>query len=67
MDLTIFLIIFVLIFFAMVPISLVVEFLRPKPHEQDKLVWAEDIQIQHAVINDTKSRYIKKRNEVMWK
>lgn len=59
MSLSTFLIIFVIAFIAMVPISLVVEALRPKPSEPSKLYWAEDIPIQYADLDGTRVRYIK--------
>ena len=59
MNLTALLIIFFLLFFAMIPISILVESMRPQTKEPEKLAWDKEIVIQHLDINGQKIRFIK--------
>ncbi|MFT7460661.1 MAG: pimeloyl-ACP methyl ester carboxylesterase [Planctomycetota bacterium] len=59
MSLSNFLIIFVIVFFAMVPISMLVEKIRPRPRKPEKLPWAEDIALHYFDVDGVNIRYIK--------
>jgi len=56
---TTFLITFIVIFFALVPISMLVESMRKKPVAPTSLEWAPDISIQYINIDGINTRYIK--------
>lgn len=59
MTLSTFLTVFIIVFIAMVPLSLIVETLRPKPKKPDEINWGKDIPIQYIDLDGTKVRYIK--------
>ena len=62
MTLSTFLTVFIIVFIAMVPLSLIVETLRPKPKKPDEINWGKDIPIQYIDLDGTKVRYIKVGN-----
>lgn len=59
MSLSTFIVIFIIVFFAMIPISMLVEAMRPKRDEPSGLYWSDSIPVQHCDLNGTKVRYIK--------
>lgn len=59
MNLAMFLLVFVAVFVLMVPLSMLVESLRPKSSAPAKLGWAEDIEINKINIKGVTLRYIK--------
>ncbi len=56
------LITFLVIFFALVPISMLVEWMRTKPVAPTSLEWAPDLSIQYVNIDGINARYIKTGN-----
>ena len=59
MNLTTFAVVFIIVFFAMVPISMIVEKLRRIPEKPEKLSWAKDIALQYLDLDGVTIRYIK--------